>query len=247
MPGSAAAALGRDARDDFDAEDWLFRTRFAAGAAAPGEEVVLHLDGIATVAEVWLNGERILASDSMFAAHAIDVGALLRGDNELEIRCAALGPLLDAPRKPRARWRTRIVPNGALRFFRTSIFGRAPGFAPGPAPVGPWRPVWLERRRHVAVDELVLLPRIDGDDGVLAVRGRVRELGGYVPDDVVVVELSGPSGPHRARLPVARDGAFDGELRVPAVARWWPHTHGEPVLHDVRVRSGDVDVATKRV
>jgi beta-mannosidase len=247
VPGTAAAALGRQARDDFDAEDWIFRTRFHADAAAPDEEVVLHLDGIATVAEALLNGEPILARESMFAAHAVDVGALLRGDNELEIRCAALGPLLDVPRKPRARWRTRIVANGGLRFFRTSIFGRAPGFAPGPAPVGPWRPVWLERRRRVALDELALLPRLDGDDGVLAVRGRLRALGDQALDDAVEVELSGPSGVHRARLPVAGDGGVDGELRVPGVARWWPHTHGDPALHDMRLRSGEVEVAARRV
>jgi beta-mannosidase len=39
---------------------------------------------------------------------------------------------------------------------------------------------------------------------------------------------------------VTVDGA--GELRLPGVRRWWPHTHGEPVLYDVRV--GD---ATRRV
>ncbi len=58
---------------DFDAEDWWFRTSFDAEPAADGEEVMLRLDGIATVAEVYLNGERVLESDSMFAAHALDV------------------------------------------------------------------------------------------------------------------------------------------------------------------------------
>ena len=42
----------RSAGRNLDAEDWWFRTSFAAGAAAAGEEVVLCLDGIATVAEV---------------------------------------------------------------------------------------------------------------------------------------------------------------------------------------------------
>ena len=35
-----------------------------------------------------------------------------------------------------------------------------------------------------------------------------------------------------------------GELRVPDAARWWPHTHGEPALHEVRLR---VDVSGEEV
>jgi beta-mannosidase len=252
VPGTAAAAL-HDAGQwragdphDFDAEDWWFRTSFDAQSVAAGEQVRLCLDGLATVAEVYLNGELVLESDSMFAAHALDVGERLRESNELTIRCCALGPLLGVSRRPRARWRTRLVADGNLRFFRTMLLGRLPGIAPGPAAVGPWRAVRLERRRRMDVQELALRPRLDHEDGVLSVLARLRPL-----DDTEVgaveVELSGPSGAHRAQLALnaIREHGEDyltarGELRVPGVARWWPHTHGEPVLHNVRlmVRSG---------
>ena len=100
---------------------------------ADGEQVVLCLDGIATVAEVHLNGERVLDSDSMFAATRSTSARCCARENELAIRCRALAPLLSARRRPRARWRTRLVADGNLRFFRTMLLGRAPGFAPGPA------------------------------------------------------------------------------------------------------------------
>ena len=136
VPGTAAGAL-RDAglwqygeARDFDASDWWFRTTFAGGPAVAGEEVVLQLGGIATVAEVSLNGQLLVESESMFVRHEIDVGDRLQGANELVIRCSALAPLLRGRRKPRARWRTRFAdPN--MRFFRTALLGRAPGFAPG--------------------------------------------------------------------------------------------------------------------
>ena len=137
VPGTAAAALVDSGQwqpgdeHDFDAEDWWFRVNFDAPSADEGEEVVLCLDGIATLAEVFLNGERVLESESMFATHAVDVGARLRGDNELAICCRALSPLLAERRRPRARWRTRLVKSANLRFFRTMLIGRAPGFAPG--------------------------------------------------------------------------------------------------------------------
>ena len=70
VPGTAAGAVGSDGRD-FDAQDWWFRARFAARDPA---ETELRLDGVATVSEVYLNGELVLESDSMFASHRLDVG-----------------------------------------------------------------------------------------------------------------------------------------------------------------------------
>jgi beta-mannosidase len=250
VPGTAAGAL-RDAGlwrmgelHDFDAQDWWFRTSFDAEPAMPGEEVSLRLDGIATVAEVYLNGERLLDSDSMFVAHELQLGGRLTvasgggaPRNELAIRCRALGPLLGESRRPRARWRTRLVPERNLRFFRTMLIGRAPGFAPGPATVGPWRAVRVERRRGLAIEELALRPRIEDESGVLSVLARLRPLDG-APLGAVEVELDGPSGTHRAQLELSgsAEGLLArGELIVPQAQRWWPHTHGEPALHDVRL------------
>jgi beta-mannosidase len=242
VPGTAAAAL-RDAglwrphdRHDFDAEDWWFRTRFRTNAAAPNEEVVLRFGGIATLADAYLNGERILTSDSMFAAHAVEVGERLQAENELAIRCRALTPALGSFRSPRARWRTKIVADGNLRFVRTMLYGRAPGYAPGPAAVGPWRGVELERRRDIAVDELTLRTSLDGTTGLLDARARLRLLG----DGPVSarLELSGPSGRFETGLELVPDGAAlvgSGELAVPNADCWWPHTHGTPHLHRVEV------------
>src|SRR5271166_2086044 len=253
VPGTAAGAL-RDAglwrpgeARSFDEQDWWFRTTFDAEPVAPGEEASLQLDGIATVSEVYLNGERILESDSMFATHKLPLTGRLRTAsgggsraNELAICCRALAPLLAQSRRPRARWRTRLVAERNLRFFRTMLLGRAPGFVPAPAAVGPWRAVQLQRHRRLVVEELALRPRIDGQSGVLKVLLQLRTLEGERPDSVEV-ELAGPSGTHRGELalggpahaPIAR-----GELVVPRVERWWPHTHGEPALHDVRLLAG---------
>ena len=256
VPGTAAGALhdaGRwrpgDPCDlDLDAQDWWWRTSFDAQSVAAGEEVHLCLDGIATVAEVYLNDELVLESDSMFAVHALDVTAQLSEHNELAIRCRALAPLLRERRKPRARWRTRLVYDGNLRFFRTMLLGRLPGIAPGPAAVGPWRAVRLERIRSLDIQELTLRPRLEGDDGVLSVLASMRALE-RTEVSAVEIELSGPSGAHSATLlldaahdsdPTTKDPSesrltVSGELRIPGVARWWPHTHGEPALHDVRL------------
>src|SRR5258708_5575047 len=53
----------------FDAEDWWYRTRFPSEPAGAGEQMWLCFDGLATVADVWLNGKALLSTEGMFTAH----------------------------------------------------------------------------------------------------------------------------------------------------------------------------------
>jgi beta-mannosidase len=244
VPGTAAGAMRaagswRQGQErDFDAEDWWFRASFHAAQAAPGEQLVLCLDGIATVAEVYLNGKLILSGESMFEGHALLIGELLEDVNELAICCRALAPRLRQRRRPRARWRTRLVAEGNLRFFRTMLLGRAPGFAPGPAPVGPFREVRLERRRAFVVEDAALRASVQARSGRVDASVLLSAIGEAAPSGAEL-ELSGPGGTHSVALELDAHGSSQrahGELEIDRVELWWPHTHGEPVLYDARLR-----------
>jgi beta-mannosidase len=246
VPGTVAGALREAARwrtgdeRDLDAEDWWFRTGFEAEPAHAGEELLLTLDGVATVHEIYLNGELIAEGESMFASHTLEIGSRVRLHNEIAICCRALAPMLGRPRKPRARWRTRIA-DGGLRFYRTMLLGRTPGFAPGPPAIGPWRAVALERRRLLALDELEVRPRILDGGGRLSVSASVRALQADQPIESVVLELEKADGTDRRELALAleRDQGgvrAHGELQLGETELWWPHTHGEPALHRARLR-----------
>ncbi len=245
VPGTAAGSM-RDAGlwcpgqyADLDSQDWWFRTRFRTEPIADGEEVVLRLGGIATIADVFLGGKCVLHSDSMFATHTVDVGGWIQAENELTICCRALGPRLQVRRHPRARWRTRLVKDGHIRFFRTMLIGHLVGVAPVPPVVGPWRSVVLERRRVLVVEELKLSARVKSGNGVIAIGARLRGARGGAPPDRIVAEVRGCNGTHHAELtltPTTDGVAAEGELIVPDAELWWPHTHGRPTLHEVRLR-----------
>src|ERR1700761_2125572 len=101
-PGTVAGALqaaGRPVPADLDAGDWWYRARFDGGRATGRGPTVLALDGLATVADVYLNGEHVLSGESMFAEHRLDVTHLLSEDNVLEICFRALAPRLAASRR----------------------------------------------------------------------------------------------------------------------------------------------------
>jgi beta-mannosidase len=240
VPGTAAQALRDAGRWTLESptplhdKDFWYRTRFHGEGAR-----TLRLHGLATLAEVWLNGERLLRSENMFLAH--DVAARLRGDNELYIAFRALHPAL-AKKKGRARWRPRLVEPGTLRFTRTSLLGHMPGWCPPVHAVGPWRPVELiDDGAGLSVRGADLRTHVDGTTGVLSLTLRVDGDGIGQPE--AFVEIGGT----RAPLAWLNSRTLRGEARLADVALWWPHTHGAPALHAVGARIGDVTIDLGRV
>jgi beta-mannosidase len=199
---------------------------------------VLWLDGLATIAEVYLDGELILASESMFRPQA----TLLRTSQqrrELTICLRALRPLLEVRRKPRARWRTRLVRDANLRFFRTMLIGRAPGLAAGPAVVGPYRSVLVQRLRLVTMSDLRLRAEVANGEGRVAVKCRMQTSPTGVGVEAVTLTVTGPGAQVEAGLTVEADGdgvRATGGLVIADPQLWWPHTHGSPVLYQAALR-----------
>jgi beta-mannosidase len=233
LRASGAWSLDGAARR-FDAEDWWYRLRFDAPDHAAGTAALLGFDGLATLAEVWLNGRPILRSDNMFLAHAVEAGALLRASgNELLLCCRSLDQAL-AARRPRPRWRAPMVDNQQLRWLRTTLLGRTPGWSPPAAVAGPWRDVWLDEQPGAAPDDWRLHATVEQGAGVLALSAAWA-----LPADAglsLVVERSGRNWV--APVHVQADGRLAARLVVPDADLWWPHTHGEPALYAARLEGG---------
>jgi beta-mannosidase len=232
MPAAAALrASGRwdfDHPRDFDDEDWWYRCRF--NCIDFPNPVRLRFEGLATVTDVWLNGDHILHSENMFVAHTVVIERGLRADNELILRFHALSPLLACERR-RSKWRTRLVSHQALRWYRTSLLGRMPGWCPPVAPVGPWRPILIDAA-PLLVEQANVSAKIDGDDGFVQLALRMT--------DPSVGRLDGTLAVGEWNAPLTCDRLSDGRClltgvaRVPRPNRWWPHTHGAQALYGVR-------------
>ena len=97
VPGTVGSALGFAGHGApeipsrrLDAEDWWYRTDFVLDQPRTDENVVFGFDGLATIAEVWLDGRRLLQSDNMFVSHEIAVDGIAAGSHHLAIRFASL-------------------------------------------------------------------------------------------------------------------------------------------------------------
>ncbi len=224
-PGTVAAAL-RDAGSFdplqppvLDDRDWWYRAQPSASGAHR-----LCFEGLATLAEVWLDERQILQSTNMYHRHEVET--VLHGAEWLHLCFRALSPAFAAPAK-RARWRTFAATPGTLRLFRTTWIGRMNGWCPPVRAIGPWRPICLTRLDEPAdFRDVKMTSSCEGSRGHLVVRLRVANLGGR--------SLQLKCGDQTAEMTGEGDDLYSAELTIENVRRWAPHTHGEPHLYAVQ-------------
>jgi beta-mannosidase len=219
----------------FDAEDWWYRVSFDAGPDLGAARTVLGFDGLATIAQVWLNGEELLSSANMFVSHQVDVGSVLKDcGNDLVIHFRALDSALAVPRK-RPRWRTPMAAHQQLRWFRTTLLGRTPGWSPPAAVVGPWKDIWLQHRRLPEVNDIRVNAQVKGSAGVVKCELKLEAVAGQKIEAVFLqLERRGKS---RTQILQGREaGGFSGVMMIEDVDLWWPHTHGEPALYNASLK-----------
>jgi len=248
VPGTAAGALraagawspGVADAEMLDGRDWWFRVRFADPGRGPW---ILRLHGLATFADVWLNGTHLLHSENMFLGHECEIDRL-QSENELCIRFGALTAAI-AGKRPRPRWKTRLIRDAHLRWVRTTLLGRMDEWAGWAAPVGPWRPVEIVSRGTAPrVVASTVFTSCDGRTGSVDLRATLAIVGDAPTNARVRV------GDATAPLELARDGdnlTVAGTIRIADVERWWPHTHGGQPRYVVALELDDdppIDLAT---
>lgn len=239
VPGTVAQNLQAAAllpfesiNSNYDDYDWWYRCYFVVPESELKVSHSLRFDGLATLAEVWLNDIPLLNPGNMFRPFESDVGGLLRVENELVICFRSLTAALNM-RRPRPHWKTSLVNHQQLRWFRTTLLGRIPGWTPPVPPIGPWQEISLERRSLFEVPSLDFQCQARGGVGyvklslILGLAQPVREVevsAGYLQLDHKRYPLA---------LAIDEDDdliILSGDIEIPDVPLWWPHTHGQPQL-----------------
>ncbi|MBB4094892.1 beta-mannosidase [Ochrobactrum pecoris] len=226
VPGTVAEALEKAGRFDrknpvpLDNQDaWYFLDL----EETPGP-ATLHFDGLATICDVFFNGELLLQTDSMFLGH--DMPVMLSGKDELALCFRALAPRL-GQKGPRARWRTQLMNTQGLRLVRTTALGYMPGWCPEVHAAGPWRPISISRSGAEAISDIAILARLTKTgDGELQVSFTYSGMAG-----TPTLHCAG----QQAVCERQTDDQWAARLTLPNVEPWWPHTHGNPTLHDVEL------------
>ncbi|HEV2531997.1 glycosyl hydrolase 2 galactose-binding domain-containing protein [Phenylobacterium sp.] len=230
-PGTVAQALEvagrwrRDAPEPLHDKDAWWRLDLAEGGRRR-----LCFDGLATLAEVWIDETPLLTSSSMFQPQAVEVE--IAPGATLWICFRALAPRL-AAKGPRARWRPFMIEAQGLRLVRTTLLGHMGGWCPPIHAVGPWRPIRLIEDGPARVAEVKLRPTWGDDGATLGLEATIHGL-----PDGARLDCAGAS----TALESLGGDRFRARLHCPAAQPWQPHTHGDQPLYPVRVRAGDIEI-----
>ena len=228
IPGTAAAALRDDVQGStgelvplHDHDVW-----YRASVEVTRKDK-LRFQGLAGIADIWLDDDLKMSSSNMFTSSDVDVDV---DAVQVHICFKSLNAALRQV-SGRSRWRTKLVSSNALRMYRQTLLGHMPGWCPAVHAVGPFRPI-THLRDHGTLETCSLTTTVDYRGAVLAVRlGFLKP----PPDRVVLaIWIDGQSAPL-----YRRDGyVFTGELILRDAQLWWPHTHGLPRLYDVLLSDG---------
>ena len=248
VPGTVVATLQQHKLwdldhlgDDVDALDWWYRCTFSVPAIEPGQRVLLKCAGLASIADIWLDGTQILHSEDMFCSSEVEITPLLHEHtqpHDLYIRFLSVQAFLST-RRPRPRWRTQLVEQQQLRWLRTTLLGRMPGWSPPIQAVGPWKEISIETQTCLTLEQVQLRTALVDSAGSISVHVQAHSLDGTLPvaANLVIGSATLPleiiaTDPHDQ---LHTSFNVHADLSVPDVQVWWPHTHGLQPLYPVQL------------
>jgi len=215
----------------FDHKDWWYKTSFSLDVE--NRDKTISFAGLASLSEVWLNGRLILTTDNMFLAYKVNVSDVIQSRNELFICFRSLSQAL-SKKRPRPRWKTRVVEHQQLRWFRTTLLGKIPGWTPPVSAVGPWNAITVHEPTEIDIRAVIVKTSVDDAQGIVDFElplpfSNIDKVSAKLEINNKITELSVNES--------AQGHSLIGQLKIDNVEYWWPHTHGVPILYNITLKT----------
>ncbi|MDR1341794.1 MAG: glycoside hydrolase family 2 protein [Prevotellaceae bacterium] len=244
-----------------DKEDWIYQTYFSVSREElEKSNIRLHFYGLDNYADVYLNGEKVLAADNMFREWTVSVKDKLKQDSNLLYIYFHSPIKVDIPKFDALPFQYRTGPdqseNGGIFDKRVSIFARKAGYqygwdwGPRFVTTGIWRPVTLEAWSNARIEDVHIRQK-EVSSSRAAVAANVELLSDADLAGVKVVVRDKNSGKAYGEKTLnLRQGlnsvSVDFTIKKPKL--WWSNGLGEPHLYTFRVEalgaSGSIDAKT---
>ncbi|MDI7276807.1 MAG: hypothetical protein QME94_12585 [Anaerolineae bacterium] len=212
--------------------DFLYRAGFEGGTAASRKVARLCFDGLDTVCDVYLNGEKLGHAENCHLGYEFDVtGRLNAGRNELLVIFRS--PVREAARRRDAFDALLPAPHeGDFMFIRKPAYSFFWDWGPKIPVSGIYKPVYLKAFDRAEIASFHVRYTIQAEQ----VSG--------------TVEVTAPGARGATATVRVADGQFSAKVSrgkalvpfvVPQARLWYPNGEGEPFLYDLEIALEDGD------
>ena len=211
---------------------WLYAKSFDRPSVPVGGRVILQLAGVDTLADVFLNGEKIGECENMLIAHRFDVTKRLKDkDNILHILIRSV--MCEAQNATIGELGGSMYGGKDGEPFRKAGFMGGWDIFPRAFVSGLWRDVTLEVEGRVTVDQPQWMVKSLGKTNAqLYVACRIRCPHRMLDKMTVRWTLSRNGKVFQTEQVVKSHFPIAAYWNVAGIEKWWPKGMGEPALYD---------------
>lgn len=217
--------------------DWWYLYKFESltelDRINKNNKIKLCFDGLATLCEVWLNNTLILTTNNMFRYYSVPLSQAIQPNDQLALVFRSVTHNLKQKR-PRPRWKTKLVENQQMRWIRSTVLGHVPMWTPPIQMIGPWKKIYLQEIKNFDVTDFKITSNYIDQHAELAVSASLTSQfptlkinTAYLKLEQKVYPLEVVIGPQTVEISLKQ--------KLEDIERWWPHTHGEPRLYQYQV------------
>ena len=215
-----------------DEKDWVYYRSFTVDERWRGRACALCLEGVDTVARVWLNGQLLGTCRNMFREYTFATDGILRIGEENRLVIHVLSPLGYTAHASREG----IYPKDdtTRMLLRKSQMNWGWDFCGHCLTVGLWKPIRLESRDAPTLSDTFLTTEsLDESNARLRLNCTVCRGGGQ-GEEIEIEMHAGDTTAFAHRMSAKEARSFSFVLNSPHP--WWPRPYGEPFLYDVCIK-----------
>ncbi|MBT6147429.1 MAG: glycoside hydrolase family 2, partial [Gemmatimonadetes bacterium] len=222
---------------------WWYSRSFTIAAQDRGRAFELVLEGVDTLATIWLNGQRIATLQNMLIPHRVLMDDLLQaGENHLVIGIDSV--IQAAAKRPVAPGEWAMENNWESLNIRKAAHGFGWDIMPRVISAGLWRDVYIEEKDPTRFSNVYLTTTsvnvTDKKAGLLVrwdLQATQYPMDGWTVCLSVKDPATGGSVFEKCVPVLSSHGHAAGE--VEGIELWWPRGYGRPALYDISLEARD--------
>lgn len=226
-------------------QDWIYKTEFSIDTEK-NINYYLVLNGIDTIADVYLNDKKLLSCSNMFVKYEKKLNKHLSLDkNELKIYFHS--PVRYAESEERKYGRLPVELNSYRAYIRKAQYSFGWDWGPSFPTSGIWRDVYIVEEPSTQIDAVLIdTIRLSKSKAKLRVKVNIKCIDNSKKK--LLVEIAGES----KELKITGSNTYEVELNIKTPKLWWPNSEGEQNLYDLKLMLFDkennkLDSVTKKV